>query len=67
MDWETNSWRVQTEPSAHQTQEKGALTLQETDTDVPRRVQESLAEAWVSGGLLQGWGRLEQQGMPGTL
>ena len=57
MDWETNSWRVQTEPSAHQTQEKGALTLQETDIDLPRSVQESLAEAWVSGGLLQGWGR----------
>ena len=38
------------------TQEKGAVTPQETDPDMPVRVQESLAEIWVSGGLLQGWG-----------
>ena len=38
------------------TQEKGAVTPQETDPDLPVSVQESLAEAWVSGGLLQGWG-----------
>ena len=38
------------------TQEKGAVTAQETDPDLPRSVQESLAEAWFSGGLLQGWG-----------
>ena len=30
---------------------------QETDPDLPRRVQESLAEAWVVGHLLQGWGK----------
>ena len=35
------------------TQEKGALTSQETDPDLPVSVQESLAEAWVSTGLLQ--------------
>ena len=29
---------------------------QETDPDLPVCVQESLAEAWVSGGLLQDWG-----------
>ena len=29
---------------------------QETDPDLPVRVQESLAEAWVIGGLLQGEG-----------
>ena len=29
---------------------------QETDPDLPMSVQESPAEAWVSGGLLQGWG-----------
>ena len=38
------------------TQEKGAVTPQETDPDMPMSVQESLAEACVSGGLLQGWG-----------
>ena len=36
------------------TQEKGAGTPQETDPDLPVSVQESLAEVWVSGGLLQG-------------
>ena len=39
------------------TQEKGAVTQQETDPDLPRSVQESPAEAWVGGGLLQGWGQ----------
>ena len=32
------------------------LTPQETDPDLPVRVQESLVEAWVSGTLLQGRG-----------
>ena len=30
------------------------MTPQETDSDWPVSVQESLAEAWVGGGLLQG-------------
>ena len=38
------------------TQEKGAVTSQKTDLDFPVSVQESLAEVWVSGGLLRGWG-----------
>ena len=38
------------------TQEKGAVTPQETKPDLPVSVQESPAEAWVSGGLLQGRG-----------
>ena len=38
------------------TQEKGAVTPQETEPDLPMGVQESLVEVWVSGGLLQGWG-----------
>ena len=38
------------------TQEMGAVTPQETDPDLPMSVQESLVEAWVGGGLLQGWG-----------
>ena len=37
------------------TQEKGAVTLQETDPDLPVSVQESLVEAWVCSGLLQDW------------
>ena len=37
------------------TQEKGAVTPQDTDPDLPMSVQESLAEAWVSGGMGQGW------------
>ena len=32
------------------------MTPQETDPDLPVSVQESLAEVWVDGGLLQGWG-----------
>ena len=37
------------------TQEKGAVTPQETDPALPMSVQESLAESWVGSGLLQGW------------
>ena len=36
------------------TQETGAVTRQETDPGLPVSVQESLAEAWVGGGLVQG-------------
>ena len=53
---ETDSWRAQTELCVHRTQEKGAVTPEETDPDLPMSVQESPAEAWVSSGLLQGWG-----------
>ena len=38
------------------TQEKGAVTPQETDPDLPMCVQESLVEERFSGGLLQGRG-----------
>ena len=38
------------------TQEKGVVTQQETEPDLPLSVQESLAEAWVNSGLLQGQG-----------
>ena len=37
-------------------QEKGAVTPEETDQDLPGSDQESPAEVWVGGGLLQGWG-----------
>ena len=40
------------------TQEKGAVTAQETEPDLPMECLESLAVAWVSGGLLQGQGAL---------
>ena len=39
------------------TQEKEAVTPQETDPDLPGSVQESPEEAWVGGGLLQGCGQ----------
>ena len=48
------------------TQEKGAVTPQETEPDLPVSVQESLAEAWVGGGLLQGPGHSAQQCLHGT-
>ena len=38
------------------TQEKGEVTPQETDPGLPASVQECPVEAWVGGGLLQGWG-----------
>ena len=38
------------------TQEKGVVTPQETDRDLPVSVQESPVEAWVGGGLVQGQG-----------
>ena len=37
----------------HQDQEKGAVTPQETDPDLPVSVQESPVEAFIDGGLLQ--------------
>ena len=53
QDWEIDTWRANL---CTRTQEKGAVTPQETDPDLPVSVQESSAEAWVGGGLLQGWG-----------
>ena len=37
-------------------QQIGAVTLQKTDPDLPVSVQESVVEAWVGRGLLQGQG-----------
>ena len=48
------------------TQEKGAVTTQETGRDLPMIVQESLVEAWVSGGLLQDRGHWVWQCVHGT-
>ena len=47
-------------PVHTRTQEKGAMTLQETDPDLPMSVQELLMEVWVGGGLLQGQGHWVQ-------
>ena len=38
------------------TQEKGAVTPQETGPDLPVSVQESPVDVWVDSGLLQGQG-----------
>ena len=35
------------------TQEKRAVTLQETDPDLPVILQETLVKAWINSGLLQ--------------
>ena len=43
------------------TQEKEAVTPQETDPDMPMSVQEAPAEAWIGSGLLQGRGHCVQQ------
>ena len=53
---ETVFWRAQKNLVWTMTQEKGAVTPQEIDPDLPGTVQESPGEAWVGGGLLQGWG-----------
>ena len=50
----------------NRTQKKGAVTPKEMDPDLPVSVHESLGQAWVSGGLLQGWGHSVQQCMHGT-
>ena len=56
-DWEKNLGGQKQNLVCTRTQEKGAVTPQETDPDLPMSVQESPAEAWVGGGLLQGWGQ----------
>ena len=52
---ESDFWRAQTLVCIR-TQEKGVVTPQETDPDLPMSLPVSPAEVWVSGGLLQGWG-----------
>ena len=57
QDWGNRLLEAQTKPCMHRTQEKGAVTPQETDPDLPVSVQESPADVWVNGGLVQGRGR----------
>ena len=56
QDWGNRLLRHKQNLVCTRTKEKGAVTPQETDPDLPGSVQESPAEAWVSGGLLQGPG-----------
>ena len=51
MDREADSWRHKQNLVCTRTSDP-----QETDPDLPMSVQESPVEAWVDGGLLQGWG-----------
>ena len=55
QDWEIALEKHKEDLVCTRTQEKGAGTPQKTDPDLPISVQDSLAEAWVGGGLLQGW------------
>ena len=48
------------------TQEKGAVTPQETDPDLPMSAQGFLVEVWVGGGLLQGQGHWVWQCIHGS-
>ena len=62
----TDAQRAETYLVHTRTQEKGAVTPQETDPDLPMSVQESPVEVWVGGGLLQGWDHCVQQCVHGT-
>ena len=56
QDWGNRLSEGTNKPVGIRTQEKEAVIPQETDPDLSKSVQESPAEAWVDGGLLQGWG-----------
>ena len=51
QDWGNRLLEAQQNFVQGRTQEKGAVTPQETDPDVLMSVEESPAEAWVSVGL----------------
>ena len=53
---ETESLRGYKKNLVHnRTQEKGEVTLQKTDSDLPVSVQKPLVEACVGDGMLHGW------------
>ena len=54
MTGETNSWRAQSNLVHTKRQEKGAVSPQEIEPDLPVRVQKSPAELWVDSSLLRG-------------
>ena len=53
QDWGNRLLEDRNKILCTRTHKKGAATTQETGSDLPVSVQESLVEAWVSGGLLQ--------------
>ena len=46
QDWETDSWRAQTEPCVHQDPGEKSSDPTRTDPDLPLSIQESPEEAW---------------------
>ena len=48
------------------TQERGEVTPEEIDADLPVSVQECLVKAWVGGVLLRGWGTACSTACTGT-
>ena len=54
--WEDRLWGHKQNLVLVRTQDKGAVSPQETEPDLRASVQESLAKAWVDSGLLQGQG-----------
>ena len=56
QDWGNRPLEGTNKDLCTRTQEKGAVTPQETDPDLPVSVQESPVEVWVGCGLLQGQG-----------
>ena len=61
QDWGNRLLEGTNKTLCTRTQEKGAVTPQETDPDLPVSVQDSPVEAWVNSGLLKGWGHSVQQ------
>ena len=55
QDWGNRLLEGTNKTVCKRNQEKGAVTPQETGTDLPVSVQESREEVWVGSGLLQGW------------
>ena len=63
---ETDSWRAKTESCVHQDPGERSSDPTRDWPRLPVSVQESVVEAWVSGGLLLGWGYWVQQCLHGT-
>ena len=68
IDYKTSTGMVKETLGGHKqsfvwtrSQEKGAVTPQETEPDLPVSFQESLVKTWVSSGLLWGQGHQLQQ------
>ena len=54
QDWEIDSWRAQQKLVCTRTQEKGAVTPEETESDLPRSVHVSsrgVGQWWLAAGL----------------